>query len=74
MKIKEAIKDTNKALLGFLRHDHWELKLGFNQIKQGAREIFGGIKHISRWLIAVLAIPFIPFLYPIAVVIRIFKK
>ena len=74
MKIKDAIKDTNKALLLFLRHDHWELRLGFNQIKQGAREIFSGIKHISRWAISMLAIPFIPVLYPIAIIIRIFNK
>ena len=74
MKFKDAVKETNKALLGFLRHDHWELKLGFNQIKQGLRDIFSGIKHISRWSIATLAIPFIPVLYPIAIIIRILEK
>ena len=74
MKIREAIKEVNKDVVKFIEHDHWELRLGFSQIKQGLREVFNGIKNIARWSVASLAYPLMPILYPIAILIRVFKK
>ena len=74
MEIKEAISDVNKTLIEFLRHDHWELRMGLNMIKHGVSQILSGIFMLFRWIIALLAVPFIPVLYPIAIIIRLIKK
>lgn len=74
MKFKEAVKDTNKALAQLITHDHWELSLAFNLIKQGLKEVVKGFYFLLRWLFVLVTLPFIPLLYPIAILIRILKK
>lgn len=74
MKFKEAVKDTNASFLEFLTHDNWEIKLAFNLIKQGFRDVFSGIKIATVWILILLVIPFIPLLYIYAVIIRMVKK
>ena len=74
MRFKEAVKDTNKGLMGFVKHDHWELKDSYTFYKQSIRDFCYATKLIVRWLLALCAFPLIPILYPIAVFIRLIKK
>lgn len=74
MKLKEAVADTNKALLDFIKHDHWEVKEAFKFYKQSARYFGYATKLIARWLFTLCAFPFIPVLYPVGVIIRVFKN
>lgn len=74
MKLKNAVSEVNKDLITLLKHDHWEVRLGFDLVSQGLLNIYSGLKYWGGWFIALLAILLIPILYPIAVVIRILKK
>ncbi len=74
MKLKDAIRDTNYHLVKFLKHDNWEVKLGFKLIRQGLCDVFNGLYYLSRWTVALITVPFIPVLYPIAVLMRVLRK
>lgn len=73
MNFKEAVKDTNKGLIKWLTHDHWELGEAYRFYKQGFRDIWYATKTMLRWSVSIFAIPFIPVLYPIAIIIRMVK-
>lgn len=74
MKFKEAIADTNRALMEFVKHDHWELRESYRFYKQSIQDFCYATKFLARWLLALCAFPLIPVLYPIAVIIRMVKK
>lgn len=74
MKVKEAFDAVNKDLIVFLKHDHWELRVGLDLIKQGLLSVISGIRYWVRWAFALCAIPLLPILYPIAIIIRVMKK
>ena len=48
MRFKEAVKDTNKGLMGFVKHDHWELKDSYTFYKQSIRDFCYATKLIVR--------------------------
>ena len=74
MKFKDAVNAVNKDLMAFLKHDHWEVRLGFDLIKQGFSSLFSGFRYWFRWAFALCAIPLIQILYPISIIIRMVKN
>lgn len=75
MQLRDAIKDTNKALKALNEQDYTEgFKCSFRFIKQGFRDIFYGVKQLIVTLACLSIYPLLPIFYPIAVLIRVFKK
>ena len=74
MKFKEAVKDTNKALLKALKHDHWELKEAFEFYKQSFDNFWYATRNLLTWIGCFLLLFLVPFFYPVAVIIRMVKK
>ena len=75
MRLKDAIKDTNKALKTLNEQNYIEgFKYSFRFIKQGFRDIFYGVKQLIATLACLSIYPLLPIFYPIAVLIRVLKK
>lgn len=73
MKFKEALKDTNKNLIQFIKHDHWELKQALVFYKQAFRDFAYATFILCRWFLALVGFLFIPVLYPVAILIRVMR-
>ena len=73
MRFRRAIQDTNRVLMVFLKHDHWELKEACRFYKQGLKDIAYATKNLIQWLVFAIAVLLIPAIYIFAVLYRVIK-
>ena len=75
MNLKEAVKDTNKALKTINELCYKDgFKYSYSFYKQGLRDIWYGTKQLLATIACLLVYLFLPIAYPLAVLIRIIKK
>lgn len=74
MQLKDAIKDTNKSLSKLMRKDVTEVSEAITLYKTSILSFIYGTRKIFFVVGVVVAMAFLPILYILAVLIRVFKK
>jgi len=74
MQLKDAIKDANKSYRKLLKHDHWELRESLSFYWQSVKDFCYATKNLFVFILNISALIIASLLYPIAVLIRVFKK
>lgn len=74
MQLKDAIKDTNRSYKDLLKHDHWELRESVRYYLQSAIDFLYASKNLFIFILNVLFLAITILFYPIAIIIRVFKK
>lgn len=74
MQLKDAIKDTNKSLSKLMRKDVTEVSEAITLYKKSILSFIYGTRKIFFVVGVVIAMAFLPILYILAVLIRVFKK
>ncbi len=74
MQLKDAIKDTNKSLSKLMRKDVTEVSEAIILYKKSILSFIYGTRKVFFVVGVVIAMTFLPILYILAVLIRVFKK
>ena len=74
MQLKDAIKDTNKSLSKLMRKDVTEVSEAIILYKKSILSFIYGTRKVFFVVGVVIAMTFLPTLYILAVLIRVFKK
>ena len=74
MLLKDAIKDTNKSLSKLMRKDVTEVSEAIILYKKSILSFIYGTRKVFFVVGVVIAMTFLPILYILAVLIRVFKK
>ena len=74
MQLKDAIKDTNKSLSKLMRKDVIEVSEAIILYKKSILSFIYGTRKVFFVVGVVIAMTFLPILYILAVLIRVFKK